>query len=78
MDDCKKNFYVTPESNTQYLLRTYPECCEVFEKHEMPCSECMGVGCDTLADCAIMHEVDIDVLVAELRKCLGCTEPPSL
>lgn len=69
---------ITSETRTEDLLRYYPQCCEVFERHEMPCNECMGVGCDTLTDCALMHEVDVDLLVAELREFLGCTEPPCL
>lgn len=77
MDDCK-GICITLESRTEDLLRNYPQCCEVFERHDMPCRECMGVGCETLSDCALMHGVDVNLLVAELRECIGCTELPSL
>ena len=69
---------ITSESSTSELLTNYPQCSEVFERHDMPCSECMGAGCETLADCALMHGVDVDLLVTELRECLCSTEPPSL
>lgn len=76
MDNC--NICITTESSTADLLAAYPQCCEVFEKHDMPCFECMGAGCETIADCALMHGVDADLLVAELREFLGCIDPPVL
>lgn len=73
-----KPIYITAESRTDYLFQNYPECCSVFEKYDMSCSTCMGLGCDTLADCALMHGMDVEDLVRDLRICLGSPGSESL
>ena len=72
-----ESFCISSQTLTEELLIRYPECCEVFEKHGMPCRECMGVECETLSDSALMHGIDIDILIKELKECLECNEPPS-
>ena len=51
------------------ILREHPECIDVFDRHNMPCRTCMGVSTDTLEDGSIMHDVDLQSLISELRKC---------
>lgn len=51
------------------VLREYPQCIDVFDRHGMLCRTCMGVDSDTIADGAMMHDVDVDVIISELRKC---------
>lgn len=53
------------------ILREHPECIDVFDRHNMPCRTCMGVSIDTLEDGSIMHDVDLETLIAELRTCCG-------
>ncbi|MCE5199633.1 MAG: DUF1858 domain-containing protein [Armatimonadota bacterium] len=53
------------------LLRECPEAMEVFEKHDMPCRMCMGASTDTLEESAIMHNVDIEQIIAELKQHCG-------
>jgi len=63
--DCE----ITPRSVIADVLREYPECIDVFDRHKMPCLTCMGVSTDTLEEGAIMHDVDLESLIAELRAC---------
>ena len=61
-------FEITEDSIIADILREYPECIEVFDKHDMPCRTCMGASTGTLAKGAMMHDVDLEVILAELRK----------
>ena len=63
------NFEITKESIIADILRERPECIEVFDRHEMPCLTCMGASTGTLAEGAMMHDVDADVILEELREC---------
>lgn len=53
------------------ILRECPQCIDVFDRHDMPCRTCMGVSTDTLEDGSIMHDVDLQTLITELRACCG-------
>lgn len=65
------DFEITPQSVIADVLREHPECIDVFDRHDMPCRTCMGVSTDTLEEGAIMHDVDLESLIAELRACCG-------
>ena len=71
------DFEITPRSVIADILREHPECIDVFDRHEMPCRTCMGVSTDTLEEGAIMHDVDIESLIAELRACRGDSDARS-
>lgn len=64
-------FEITKDSIIADILREFPECISVFDKHNMPCRTCMGASMGTVAEGAMMHDVDADVIVAELRECCG-------
>ena len=53
------------------VLRDHPECIEVFDRHEMPCRTCMGAATGTIGDGALMHGIDVEVILRELRECCG-------
>ena len=65
----KSIYEITEKSVIEDILREYPQCIEVFDSHGMPCRTCMGVSIDTLNDGAIMHDLDLQQLMAELREC---------
>lgn len=67
-------FDVTVDTETSELLTKHPQSCEVFEKYNMQCCVCMGAGCGTLADCALMHGVDANILVLDIKEFLKRAE----
>lgn len=60
---------ITKDSIIADVLSEHPHCIKIFDKHEMPCRTCMGVSTDTIEEGAIMHDVDLQALLAELRQC---------
>lgn len=60
---------ITRDSIIADVLREYPECICVFDRHDMPCRTCMGASTGTIAEGAMMHDVDADRIVTELREC---------
>lgn len=64
------NFMITKESVIADILREHPNCIDVFDRHDMPCRTCMGVSTDTLEEGSIMHDVDLETLIGELRQCV--------
>jgi hybrid cluster-associated redox disulfide protein len=65
------NLIITSETVIADILSKCPHCIDVFNKHEMPCQSCMGVSTDTLAEGAMMHDVDLEALIAELKVCVS-------
>jgi len=51
------------------ILREHPECVEVFDRHGMPCLTCMGASTGTIEEGAMMHDVDLEKIIDELREC---------
>jgi len=60
---------ITQESKVEDILREHPECIEVFDRHGMPCRTCMMISYSTVGEGAIMHDVDLETLLRELRGC---------
>ena len=60
---------ITKDTIIADVLREHPECIEVFDRHDMPCLACMGATTGTIAEGAMMHDVDADTIVEELRAC---------
>lgn len=63
---------ITKDTIIADVVREHPECIKVFNRHKMPCLTCMGVSTDTIGEGAMMHDVDVDHILAELREC--CTQ----
>lgn len=66
---------ITAETIIADVLRAHPECIEVFDRYGMPCMTCMGASTGTIAEGAMMHNVDLERIVAELRECCERTPP---
>jgi len=60
---------ITKDTIIADILREYPECIEVFNRHNMPCQTCMGASTGTIEEGSIMHGVDQDTIIAELIEC---------
>lgn len=60
---------ITRETIIADVLREHPECIEVFDRHAMPCLTCAGAATGSISEGAMLHDVDADTIVAELRQC---------
>ena len=60
---------ITRDTIIAELLREHPECIEVLDRHTMPCLNCAGASTGTIGEGAMLHDVDADTLIAELRTC---------
>jgi hybrid cluster-associated redox disulfide protein len=60
---------ITKDSIIADVLREYPECIEVFDRHSMPCLTCAGASTGTISEGAMLHDVDAGLIVEELLKC---------
>lgn len=52
-------------------LAAEPGARDVFERHGMACSLCLGAQSETIEAGAILHQVDPDVVVGELNRLTG-------
>ena len=52
-------------------LEQHPEARDVFESHGMACCLCIGAQSESIEAGAILHQVDPDVVVAELNRLAG-------
>lgn len=62
---------ITKDTIIADLLREHPECIEVFDRHDMPCRTCAGASTGTISEGAMLHDVDLDLVIDELRQCRG-------
>ncbi len=60
---------ITKDTIIADLLREHPECIEVFDKHGMPCLTCAGADTGSISEGAMLHDVDMDLIISELRAC---------
>jgi len=52
-------------------LERNPQARDVFESHGMACCLCIGAQSESIEAGAILHQVDPDVVVAELNRLPG-------
>ena len=52
-------------------LAAEPEARDVFDRHGMACSLCIGAQSETIEAGAILHQVDPDIVVDELNRLSG-------
>lgn len=55
-------------------LRLHAKAYEIFAKYGMGCTGCMGSTTETIETGAIMHEIDVEALLAELNDLLAGTD----
>jgi len=59
---------ITPDLTTSEILRKWPEAIAVFSENKMTCIGCYMSVFDTLADAAIVHNIEVDQIVAALNE----------
>ena len=58
----------TKQMSILEALEAHPDARQVFERHGMGCSLCIGAQLESIESGAIMHDVDPDEVVAELER----------
>lgn len=48
------------------ILRSNPNATDVFKKYNMGCISCLGIQNETLEKGALMHGIDVYILIKEL------------
>ena len=68
---------INKNSTIKEILSAYPEAKKFFNDREMACSSCFAVNFDTLEKGALMHGLETNALVEELKNFLK-TLPTSI
>lgn len=58
---------ITKDSIIADVLKSVPGSNEIFEKYNMGCLSCMGVQKETLEKGCLMHGMDVNKLIEELK-----------
>ena len=58
------------------ILSAYPEAKRFFNEREMACSSCFAVNFDTLEKGALMHGLEVNVLIDQLNSFLKTLPTP--
>ena len=62
-----EKFEVKLSSIIADVLQNIPQSAEVFKKHNMPCIMCMGINTETIEGGALMHGIDPQTVLDELK-----------
>ncbi|SJZ30295.1 DUF1858 domain-containing protein [Selenihalanaerobacter shriftii] len=58
---------ITKDMAILEVLKEYPEARDVFVKHNLGCSDCLGANSEKIKDVAQSHDIDLDELVSDLN-----------
>ncbi|MEK8089866.1 DUF1858 domain-containing protein [Thermithiobacillus plumbiphilus] len=58
---------IEPSLRIMELLASHPELREVLHRNGAFCDECVAANFDTVQQAAIMHGLDVQELIAQLR-----------
>lgn len=61
---------ITKNTPLSEVLRLSPRVRDIFVRHGMGCSGCMGSATETLAHSARLHGINVEVLIRELNEVL--------
>ncbi|HEX9093010.1 MAG TPA: DUF1858 domain-containing protein [Coriobacteriia bacterium] len=61
----------TPEMLIRDVLTSHEGVTEVFERHGLGCAQCIGAEMETLGAVASMHDISLEVLLADLDRLVG-------
>jgi hybrid cluster-associated redox disulfide protein len=59
---------ITRDSMIRDVLVAYPQAADVFDRHGLACASCLASGMETVSAVASMHDVSVEVLLAELNE----------
>ena len=67
---------INKNSTIKEILSAYPDAKKFFNEREMACSSCFAVNFDTLEKGALMHGLEANKLVDELKNFLKTLPTP--
>ena len=67
---------INKNSTINEILSNYPEAKRFFNEREMACSSCFAVSFDTLEKGALMHGLEVNVLIDQLNTFLKTLPTP--
>tara|TARA_B100000686_G_scaffold2875_1_gene3083 strand:+ start:401 stop:643 length:243 start_codon:yes stop_codon:yes gene_type:complete len=67
---------INKNSTINEILSTYPEAKRFFNEREMACGSCFAVSFDTLEKGALMHGLEVSVLIDQLNSFLKTLPTP--
>ncbi|MEI8356115.1 MAG: DUF1858 domain-containing protein [Deltaproteobacteria bacterium] len=53
------------------IIRSYPQTLVIFDKFGLDCFECQVADFEKLESSAVVHKVDVDLLLEELNRVTG-------
>ena len=59
---------ITKQTKINEIIIAYPEAMRFFDGLKMSCGSCFAVKFDTLENGALMHGMDVDLLVGQLKQ----------
>ncbi|WP_022852131.1 DUF1858 domain-containing protein [Limisalsivibrio acetivorans] len=62
---------ITKKTIIADVLRHNPKTSEVFEKYNMGCVSCMGVANESIEKGCLMHGLDVEEVLADLKNFLN-------
>lgn len=62
---------ITREMTIGEIIRRYPQTLAIFEKYQLDCFECQIADFEELEHGAGVHKINLDMLLAELNKCIN-------
>ncbi len=66
---------ITKDSSINEVLRDFPESTAVFNKYNMGCSGCLGATAESIENGALMHGLDANKIVEELKEAIEKKQP---
>lgn len=58
---------ITADTLISEVLASHPDAAAVFTRHGLGCPSCLAAGMESVSAVALMHEVSMEVLLAELN-----------
>ena len=62
---------IKKETPIHQILKAYPETAKFFSDLNMSCGGCFAVNFDTLANGAMMHGMDVNIIIRKLETFIG-------
>jgi hybrid cluster-associated redox disulfide protein len=59
---------ITRDTLIREVLVGHPDAAEVFDRHGLACASCLASGMESVSAVAAIHDVPVDVLLAELNQ----------
>ncbi len=63
-----------PETPIRDVLTSHPEATTVFLRHGLGCPTCLAADMETLSSVASMHDIGLELLLADLNALIATGE----